>query len=72
MIMWSDKVGAEQRWATEFATYTGAERALSDSDKDLLKKPQQTPPREEEIVDQLLHQLSNNAVQRLRSYYSRY
>lgn len=72
LIIWSDKVPAEHRWNTEFATYTGDERALSDSDKTLLNKPQQTPPNEDEIADQLLRQLSNNTAQRLRSYYSRY
>jgi hypothetical protein len=72
MILWRDNVRAEHRWATEFATYTGDERALSDSDKALLKGKQEIPPREDEIVDQLLHRLRNNATQRLRSYYSRY
>jgi hypothetical protein len=72
MILWSDKVPAEHRWASEFATYTGDERALSDSDKALLNKSQQAPPNEDEIVEQLLRQLASNATQRLRSYYSRY
>jgi hypothetical protein len=72
LMLWSDNVRAEHRWAVEFATYTGDERALSESDKALLNKQQQTPPREEEIVDQLLHQLANNASQRVRSYYNRY
>jgi hypothetical protein len=71
-ILWRDKVQAEHRWATEFATYTGDERALSDSDKALLNKKQEMPPREDEIVEGLLHRLTNNATQRLRSYYSRY
>lgn len=72
LIMWRDNVKADHRWALEFATYTGDERALSDSDKAVLNKQQQRPPREEEIIEQLLHELANNATQRLRNYYSRY
>ena len=71
-MLWNDRVRAEHRWVTEFATYTGDERALSDTDKALLNKHEERPPREEDIVDQLLHQLSENATQRLRSYYNRY
>jgi hypothetical protein len=72
MILWRDNARAEHRWATEFATYTGDERALSDSDKALLKKEPQMPPREEDIIDGLLRQLAGNTTQRLRSYYNRY
>jgi hypothetical protein len=70
--LWRDNVRAEHRWATEFATYTGDERALSDTDKVLLKGKGERPPREEEIVDRLLDRLADNATQRLRSYYNRY
>ncbi|HUQ96537.1 MAG TPA: hypothetical protein VM010_02660, partial [Chitinophagaceae bacterium] len=70
-MLWSDNVEAEHRWATEFATYTGDERALSESDKAALKGQQQRPPREDAIVEQLLRQLAANTTQRLRSFYNR-
>lgn len=72
LSLWNDVVRAEHRWATEFSTYTGDERALGESDKTLLNKQPQLPPREDDIVDQLLQQLATNTTQRLRSYYNRY
>ncbi len=72
LILWRDNVQSEHRWAFEFATYTGDERALSESDKALLNKGEKRLPGENEVVDELLRRLANNATQRLRSYYSRY
>jgi hypothetical protein len=37
-ILWSDNFVGEHRWHTEFATYTGDERALSDNDKALINR----------------------------------
>jgi hypothetical protein len=71
-VLWNDHVRAEHRWTTEFATFTGDERALSDSDKALVNKSQKTPPRDEEIEEWLLDQLGSEVTQRLRSYYNRY
>jgi hypothetical protein len=71
-VLWNDHVRAEHRWTTEFATFTGDERALSDSDKALVNKSQKTPPRDEEVEEWLLGQLGNEVTQRLRSYYDRY
>jgi hypothetical protein len=72
LMLWNDNVPAEHRWATTFTTYTGDERALSDSDKALLNKTPQRPPNEEDVVDNLLQELAQNVTQRLRSYYNRY
>jgi hypothetical protein len=71
-VLWNDQVRAEHRWTTEFATFTGDERALSDNDKALVNKSQKTPPRDEEIEESLLDRLASEVTQRLRSYYSRY
>jgi hypothetical protein len=71
-VLWNDHVRAEHRWTTEFATFTGDERALSDSDKVLVNKSQKTPPHDEEIEEWLLDQLGSEVTQRLRSYYNRY
>src|SRR5215216_6091784 len=35
-VIWNDRFTGEHRWQTEFATYTGDERALGDSDKQAL------------------------------------
>ncbi len=71
-ILWSDNFRGEHRWQTEFATYTGDERALSDNDKTLLNKRDTNIPGQEEIADELLRKLQNDLTQRLRNYYNRY
>jgi len=48
--VWSDNYTGQHFWSTEFATYTGDSRALSETDKQLLNRPQQYPPREEEVI----------------------
>ncbi len=72
MTLWRDNARAEHRWLTEFSTYTGDERALSESDKALLKGKPEQPPREDDIVERLLNRLAGNTTQRLRDYYNRY
>lgn len=72
-ILWNDRFTGEHRWQTEFATYTGDERALSDSDRSLLNQNnQQNTPREEEIMAELYRQIQSDLSYRLRNYYSRY
>jgi hypothetical protein len=73
-IIWQDEAVGQHRWETRFVTYTGDERALSDKDKEALEnnKPgKQRPPREDEIVDELLRQIQNDLASRLRNNYRR-
>jgi hypothetical protein len=70
--LWSDNFRSEHRWTTEFSTYTGDERALSENDKALLNKNDKKPPSEDAIADQLLQKLENDVTYRLRNYYTRY
>jgi hypothetical protein len=71
-ILWSDNVRSEHQWKVEFASYTGDERALSDSDKTLLTKKDYKTPKEEDITNDLLTKLQNDVVYKLRNYYNRY
>lgn len=71
-VLWSDLLKSEHRWTTEFATYTGDERALSDSDKALLNRQDQTAPSQEEVVESLMKKLQNDLTYRLRNYFNRY
>ncbi|MFN2456878.1 MAG: hypothetical protein ABR502_01640 [Chitinophagaceae bacterium] len=71
-FLWSDNFRGEHRWQTEFATYTGDERALSDHDRSLLNSQDHYPPQQDQIVTELLRQLENDLTYRLRNYYSRY
>ncbi|HEU0112168.1 MAG TPA: hypothetical protein VFQ73_14940 [Flavisolibacter sp.] len=71
-IIWNDRFTGEHRWKTEFATYTGDERALSESDKTLLNRnPNTNVPQEDEVMEELLRQIQNDLSYRLRNYYNR-
>jgi hypothetical protein len=71
--LWTDRFNGQHQWQTEFATYTGDERALTDSDKALLNKNNNSNnvPREEEIMNELYRQIQNDLSSRLRNYFSR-
>ena len=71
--IWSDRFTGEHKWETEFHTYTGDERALSESDRSLLnnKNNSANPPSEEVVLENLLDQIEKDLSQRLRTYYSR-
>ena len=72
-IIFNDRFTGEHRWQTEFATYTGDERALSDTDRQVLNNNNNTtPPGEDQIMEELLKQIQSDLTYRLRSYYTRY
>lgn len=70
--LWSDNFTANHSWSTEFASYTGDARALSESDKQLINRRQEQAPREEEIIRCLMDEINNNALYRIRNYFNRY
>lgn len=70
--LWTDRFTGQHRWQTEFSTYTGDERALSESDKTLLNKNgNNNVPREDDIMNELYRQIQNDLSSRLRNYFSR-
>lgn len=71
-ILSSDNLREEHRWQTELATYTGDERALTDSDKAILNRKDTMVPAPEDIANELLRKLLADLTQRLRNYYNRY
>ncbi|HEX2608024.1 MAG TPA: hypothetical protein VHK91_11615 [Flavisolibacter sp.] len=71
-LIWDDRFTGQHKWETEFATYTGDERALSESDKTVLNKGEQASPREDQITQELFRQIQNDLSYRLRNYYARY
>jgi hypothetical protein len=70
--LWSDDFKGSHNWVTEFATYTGDERALSESDKELLNRSRNFPPHEDDIMRQIINDINSNLNSRLRDYYNRY
>lgn len=70
--LWTDRFTGQHRWQTEFASYTGDERALSDNDRSLLGRSNNyNTPREEEIMAELYRQIQSDLSYRLRNYFSR-
>ncbi len=70
--MWSDNFTDNHNWTTEFATYSGDARALSESDKQLVDRRQEFAPSENEIMRYMLDQISNNALYSIKNYFNRY
>lgn len=71
-ILWSDVLKSNDDWYTEFATYTGDERALSDSDKQLVNRKQERPPSEDEIINCMTEEMNNNLPYKIRDYFNRF
>ncbi len=70
--LWNDNFNATHQWSTEFASYTGDQRALSESDKQLMNRGNDFPPREDEVIQCLLQEISNNALYRIKNYFGRF
>ena len=70
--LWSDNFRGDHNWTTEFSSYTGDARALSESDKQLVNHPAENPPLEEEIVRHIVNEIDNNIAGRIRDFYRRF
>jgi tetratricopeptide (TPR) repeat protein len=69
--LWSDDIRGNHNWCTEFSTYSGDERALSESDKQLVNRRQDHPPQEDEITRCIINEINSNMCGRVRNYFSR-
>jgi tetratricopeptide (TPR) repeat protein len=72
MRLWSDTYSGQHFWVTEFASYTGDSRALSDEDKQLVNRQQQYPPREEEIIRCIMDEIQAKVECGIKDYFNRY
>jgi hypothetical protein len=70
--LWNENAGSNYSWTTEFATYTGDARALSESDKQLVNRRHDFPPGENEIMRCLLDEINNNALYKIKNYFDRF
>jgi hypothetical protein len=70
--LWNDYFRGDHQWATEFASYTGDERALSAEDKQLISRREQNPPDEDDIIREITNEIDNNLFYRIRDFYNRY
>jgi len=69
--LWSDDIRGNHSWCTEFSTFTGDERALTESDKQLVNRRQDYPPHEDEITRCIINEINSNMCGRVRNYFSR-
>lgn len=70
--VWNDNVNAVHNWSTEFATFTGDERALTDADKLFVYRRHEFAPTETEIMRVLVESVNNDALYRIRNHFNRY
>ena len=68
---WSDIAGSNHSWSTEFTTFAGDERALSEADKQEINRRKEFAPTDNEILRCLLEDLGNDAQWKVRNYFSR-
>lgn len=71
-VVWTEVVKGEHKWETRFATYNGDERALSDTDMNLVNSKEQKAPSESTVINEVLRQLGTNLSNRLQNHYLRY
>jgi len=69
---WSDDFTGTHQWSTEFASFTGDSRALSDADKALVNRKKEFAPSDGEVMRCMLDQVLNDATWRIRNFYARY
>ncbi|HSU28995.1 MAG TPA: hypothetical protein VLJ68_11465 [Chitinophagaceae bacterium] len=70
--LWTDHFTGNHEWRTEFATYTGDVRALSESDKQLVSRNADQAPQEEDILRCIMEEINTNMLYNLREHYRNY
>ncbi|MGC4038129.1 MAG: hypothetical protein QM764_19360 [Chitinophagaceae bacterium] len=70
--IWSDAAKGNGVWCSEFSTYTGDERALSEADKQLINRTANNIPDQYSIINSVKQDVFNNALYQIKNYYSRY
>jgi hypothetical protein len=70
--LWSDAYQGEYNWSSEFSSYTGDARALSDEDKKLVNRKEEFPPRNDDIMRIILDEIQTKTQCGIRDYYNRF
>lgn len=68
---WTELANSNHSWSTEFSTFAGDERALSEADKQQINRRKEFAPTDNEILRCLLEDLGNDAQWKVRNYFSR-
>ncbi|MEI9911937.1 MAG: hypothetical protein WDO71_21205 [Bacteroidota bacterium] len=70
--LWSDTYRGDYNWSTEFSTYTGDARALSEEDKKLCDGREQFPPSNDEIIRIIMAEAQSRAECGIKDYFNRF
>ena len=69
--IWSDTYRGDYSWTYSFATYTGDERALSDTDKKIITQREQWPPSNDEIIRIIMADIQRKTECGISDYFNR-
>jgi len=69
--LWSDTYRGDYNWSTEFSSWTGDARALTDDDKKLCDGHEQFPPGESEIMRTIMNEAQVKAECGIKDYFNR-
>jgi tetratricopeptide (TPR) repeat protein len=70
--LWSETYRGDYNWTTEFSTYTGDARALSEEDKKLINRREEFPPRNDEIIRTIMNEAQGKAECGVKDYFNRF
>ena len=70
--LWSDTYQGEYNWSTEFSTYTGDARALSEEDKRQINIKEEFPPRNDDIMRIIMDEIQSRAECGIKDYFNRF
>jgi hypothetical protein len=70
--LWSETYRGDYNWSTEFSTYTGDARALSEEDKKLISRREEFPPRNDEIIRTIMNEAQGKAECGVKDYFNRF
>jgi hypothetical protein len=71
-VITQEKFPSEYTWAVRWASFNGDERALSDEDLKLVNTVEATAPGPQYMFEEFTAPLYNQAISKIRSYYSNY
>ncbi|MBL7743046.1 MAG: hypothetical protein JNN00_06165 [Chitinophagaceae bacterium] len=70
--LWNDTYRGDYNWSTEFSTWTGDARALSEEDKKMCDGREQFPPSESEIIRVIMTEAQGKAECGIKDYFNRF
>jgi tetratricopeptide (TPR) repeat protein len=67
-----EEVGGEYNWGTEWASFNGDERALTENDKRLCQRREELPPPPQQMFIEFCKPIYDQTTSRLKRFYDKY